>query len=90
MSTINTGNYPGFIGQANQSKPRFIRTAAPHTGDLENSSISSTTVFGFLMALTSAALLLLTDQPPWVLLPAVAALFMALLLSKVSKEGLQA
>ena len=42
------------------------------------------------MALMTAALLMLTTQPSWVLLPVAAGLVLALLLSKVLKEGLQA
>ena len=89
MSTINTEHYTGFIGGNHQSERRLNRTTSHEIIERESSSISSTTVFGFLMALTSAALLMLTGQPPWLLLPALAGLVMALLLARVLNRRLQ-
>ena len=90
MSAINTENFPEFMGQDGRSGRRYDKTAASRTSSLKRSTFSLIEVFGFLMALMTAALLMLTTQPSWVLLPAAAGLVLALLLSKVLKEGLQA
>lgn len=89
MSTINAENHPGFIRHSNRPWRRY-GSALPVTRYSRDQGISSTTIFGFLMALTSAALLMLTSQPPWVLLPALYGLVMAMLVARVSNQSLQA
>ena len=91
MSTVDAENHPGYIGHANRPRRRY-GSALPvsrNSRDQGMSGISSTTVFGFLMALTSAALLMLASQLPWVLLPAFAGLVMAMLVARVSNQSLQ-
>ncbi|MCB1852858.1 MAG: hypothetical protein KDI83_19150 [Gammaproteobacteria bacterium] len=91
MSTVDAENQPGFIGHPNRTR-RCYGSALPvsrNSRERGMSGISSTTVFGFLMALGSAALLVLTSQLPWVLPPAFAGLVMAMLVARVSNQSLQ-
>lgn len=86
MSAINAHNDRDFsIGSNHAGRRSGGAKAVPmrfNSSDLKLSDVSATTVFGYLLALISAAVLLLTGQPPWFLLTAVVAVTIAGFLPK--------
>ena len=86
MSAINAHNDRNFIGRNNHSSHRFAGSKVvpmPFNGqELDISRVSAMTMLGYLLALVSGAVLLLTGQPPWFLLTVVVALAVAFFLPK--------
>ena len=81
MSAIDAHNNSSFTGNNYHSGRRVAgEKAIPmsfNSRGLEASNVSVTTMLGYLLALVSAAVLLLTGQPPWFLLTVVVALAVA-------------
>ena len=77
VSTMNAYNRPILPGSNYRSDRRVAESKAipmrPSSGDL---------MLGYLLALVSAALLLLTGQPPWFLLTVAVALAVAFFLPR--------
>jgi hypothetical protein len=77
MSAINAHNDRSFTGNNDHSGHQIDRSKVipmPFNGnDLDISRVSAMTMLGYLLALVSGAILLLTGQPPWFLLTVVVA-----------------
>jgi len=86
MSAINTHNDRSFTDNNYHSVRRVSRSKVMpmsfSSRGLEDSNVSVTTMLGYLLALVSAAVLLLTGQPPWFLLTVVVGLAVALFLPR--------
>jgi len=86
MSAINAHNDRRFTGNNYHSGRRVAGAKAiPISSDSpgsEASNVSVTTMLGYLLALVSGAVLLLTGQPPWFLLTVVVALAVAFFLPR--------
>ena len=86
MSAINAHNDSIFLGNKHHSGRRVAGSKAipmPFSSkDLDISRVSPMTMLGYLLALVSGAILLLTGQPPWFLLTAVVALVVAFFLPR--------
>ena len=86
MSAINAHNERIFTGNIHHSGRRVAGSKAIpisfNSRGLEASNVSVATMLGYLLALVSAAVLLLTGQPPWFLLTVVVALAVAFFLPK--------
>lgn len=86
MSAINARNDRGFTGNYSSiqrvEKPNV--TAMPFKNiDLYISQIPAIAVLGYLLALISAAVPILTGQPPWFLLTAAVVLVLGLFMPKI-------
>jgi hypothetical protein len=86
MSAIDAHNNSSFTGNNYHSKRRVAGAKAipmsSNSKDLDISRVSAMTMLGYLLALVSGAVLLLTGQPPWFLLTAVVALVVAFFLPR--------
>ena len=86
MSAINAHNYRSFTGDNYHSVRQVAGSKVIpmplSSRSREASNVSVTTMLGYLLALVSAAVLLLTGEPPWFLLTVVVALAVAFFLPK--------
>ena len=92
MSAINAHNNRDFSIRINHARRRNLAAKAIpmpfNSSGLELAGVSATMVFGYLLALVSAAVVLLTGQPPWFLLTAVVAFAIAQFLPRgLDKTG---
>lgn len=86
MSAINPHNDRNFTGNNYHSgRPVAVSKAIPmpfNSKGLDTSRVSAMTMLGYLLALVSGAVLLLTGQPPWFLLTVVVVLAVAFFLPR--------
>ena len=86
MSAINAHNDRSFLGNNYHSGRRVARSKVIpmsfSSRGLEAANVSVTAMLGYLLALVSAAVLLLTGQPPWFLLTVVVGLAVAFFLPR--------